>query len=194
MSDPRKNLTPREQLELAMRWHDRELAPEEQAHAEELVAEGGAQHARALDWALIGELVREADAERTHDFDVSASVMERVAQSALPAAPRAVVRSLPRRAWLGAAGVLAAAAAIALLMGGGSDKPIQADLRVAAPAAAMSAPEPDPPGESVAIEAVDFGTAPGAIFLVPGTDDRTVVIWTIDDSVDVVDADQEVDL
>jgi hypothetical protein len=51
---------------------------------------------------------------------------------------------------------------------------------VAAPAGAISAPEPDPPEQSVAIERIDFGEDPGAIFLVPGVDDRTIVVWTID--------------
>jgi hypothetical protein len=55
---------------------------------------------------------------------------------------------------------------------------------VAAPAGAISAPEPDPPEQSVAIERIDFGEDPGAIFLVPGVEERTIVVWTIDAATD----------
>jgi len=195
----RSELTAAERAACLMRWHDGETSDDERELVEQLLEQELAGEQLAS-FELVGQFVREVDAARVIDPDITEQVMTRVLAEASPKAAerpgagnQAVVRSLPRRAFAAVGVALATAAGIALLVSERSSKLVASDQDLAAPIAAISAPEPDPPGESVAVERVDFGNEQGAIFLVPGVDDRTVVIWTMDDTADA-DEDQEVGL
>jgi hypothetical protein len=192
----RSELTAAERAACLMRWHDGETSDDERELVEQLLEQELAGEQLAS-FELVGELVREADRARVPEVDLTEQVMARVfeaAPSAVAVKPlRNNVRALPRRALAAVAVALALAAGGALLVSERSSKLVASDQDLAAPIAAISAPEPDPPGESVAVERVDFGNEQGAIFLVPGVDERTVVIWTMDDTADA-DEDQEVGL
>jgi len=192
----RSELTAAERAACLMRWHDGETSDDERELVEQLLAQDLAREQLAS-FELVGELVREADAARVQHLDLTEQVMARVLEASASKGaekPRANnVRALPRRALAVVGVALALAAGIALVVSERSSKLVASDQDLAAPIAAISAPEPDPPGESVAIERVDFGNEQGAIFLVPGVDERTVVIWTMDDTADA-DEDQEVGL
>jgi anti-sigma factor RsiW len=173
--------------ELIMLYYDGELDADESARVRELVARDPEAKRALARLELIGGVVAEV-AEPARSPDVTAAVLAQVLPSGAAGgsvalsdgsrAPRR--RPRPFRPLALVSGGLALAAAIAVLLG----QPSATDQRVAAPVPVVAAPEPDPPGESVAIERIDFGEDPGAIFLVPGAGERTVVIWTMDEAAD----------
>jgi anti-sigma factor RsiW len=174
--------------ELIMLYHDGELAADESEQVRALIERDPAAR-RALErFELVGaELATLAVPKGVPDF--ADAVLARLAtpddaERALAPKPLAFAktsRRSPARPLLLVSGALALAASVALVL----TRPlVEPDADLAAPAAVVAAPEPDPPGESVAIERIDFGEDPGAIFLVPGSDERTVVIWTMDEATD----------
>jgi anti-sigma factor RsiW len=181
--------------ELIMLFYDGELDAADEARARELLARDPAARALLAELELLGSVVEEIGDSQPTPSDITAVVMDRLAREPsavrpVPVPPQPPIslaeqRRRPRRALVGVAAVLALAAAVALLLAQRAPgSTARNDPETAAPAAAISAPEPDPPEQSVAIERIDFGEDPGAIFLVPGTGERTVVVWTIDDAAD----------
>jgi anti-sigma factor RsiW len=172
--------------ELIMLLHDGELDEREAAEVQALLAEDPSARAllEQLEW--VSSVVRESAARAPASDDLVDAVMARVASEPEERllAPRPVARlRRPARSLALVSGALALAAGLALLVTRGPHpQAVARSVDVAAPVGAISAPEPDPPEQSVAIERVDFGGSQGAIFLVPGSDDRTLVIWTLDDA------------
>lgn len=177
--------------ELLMRYYDGELPPGEAAEVERALAEHPEALAIVDGLAQLGDVVRALGDGRAGSADAIADdVMARLdATPPLAAVPRAATAS---RWTLPAVGVtLAAAAAAALWL---SREPLPEPLVAQAPTAqpaplAPPAPPPEPvfaPEEdtlpAVAIEAVDFGTHNGAIFMVSAGQDATPVVWLTDDA------------
>ncbi|MGC4092423.1 MAG: hypothetical protein QM756_32010 [Polyangiaceae bacterium] len=174
--------------ELIMLLHDGELDESEAEEARALLASDASAQAlfEQLEW--VSSALREsADAAPTPSGLVD-SIMARVdlepAPIVTPAAPVLPLRKRRplRRAALVSAGLALAAGFALLVARGPGPQGVAVNAPVAAPVAAISAPEQDPPEQSVAIERVDFGGSQGAVFLVPGPDDRTLVVWTLDDA------------
>ncbi|HET9955137.1 MAG TPA: hypothetical protein VFQ61_11570 [Polyangiaceae bacterium] len=133
---------------------------------------------------------------------VERAVVERaLVERAAPSAPRHSRRIRPALALAGVSSALALAAAVALWLTRPAPSAFQAVAAqvssptsdIAAPAPAISVPDPEPPEQSVAVERVDFGSSQGAIFLVPNADERTLVVWTLDELTDD-DEGEEADL
>lgn len=188
--------------ELIMLLHDGEL-DDEQAEAVRALIEDDASAAALLEQLeLVGASVRESALAAASSVDLTDAVMARIEREpvVLDVAPPVPLRRGPARALAVVSGALALAAGLSLLVTRTMhSRALARSGEVAAPVAAMSAPEAQPPEQSVAIERVDFGGSQGAVFMVPGSSDRTLVIWTLDDApwaVDDVpdDEGQEVDL
>lgn len=165
--------------ELIMLYYDGELDADEAARVRELVARDPEARRALARLELVGGIMAEA-AEPAATVDVTDAVMGQLFPAAVASNVKPQRKARPLRPLAFVSGALAIAAGIAVLLG----QPSGTEQRQAAPAAVVAAPEPDPPGESVAIERIDFGEDPGAIFVVPGEDERTVVIWTMDDAAD----------
>lgn len=177
--------------ELIMLYYDGELDADETARVRELVARDPEARRALARLELVGGVMAEV-AEPVAAPDVTDAVMAQLFPAAVaprtaslrseasPARVKPLRKAHPLRPLALVSGALALAAGVAVWVG----QPSGTDQRQAAPAAVVAAPEPDPPGESVAVERIDFGEDPGAIFLVPGADERTVVIWTMDDAAD----------
>jgi negative regulator of sigma E activity len=176
--------------ELIMLYCDGELGAAEAAEVRALLASDPSARALAEQLALVGDTIRQ-QFDALPAVDLADAVLARI--DAEPQAVQPVVqggavhRFRPRRALALVSGALALAASVAFLVArwGAQPSPIAVASSVqdvAAPVGAISAPEPEPPEQSVAIERVDFGVSQGAIFLVPGQEDRTVVVWTLDDA------------
>ncbi|MFZ5892205.1 MAG: anti-sigma factor family protein [Myxococcota bacterium] len=171
--------------ELIMLLYDGELSEREAEEARALIAADPSAAALFEQLAVVGENVREAALRAPLSSDLVDAVMARVELDApvVLEPVRPVTRLRPKRALAFVSGALALAAGLALLVSRGvGPQSLAKRAEVAAPVAAMSAPEPEPPEQSVAIERVDFGGSQGAVFVVPGPDDRTLVIWTLDDA------------
>ena len=175
--------------ELIMLFYDGELDEVGEAEARALLARDPAARALLARLELVSSVLREVDPAAPAPPGITAAVMARVLEEPSAArfesgggpwtAPRARHRS--RRALAAVAVTLALAAGLALLLSRNDEPGSTAGrMMVPAPAGAASAPEPEPPEQSVAIERIDFGEDPGAIFLVPGVEERTIVVWTID--------------
>lgn len=177
--------------QLIMLFHDGELAELEAAEARELLSRDPAARALLANLQLVSVLIAERPLAQP-SADITSQVMAQVLKEAGPSqgsSPPAIGllarRTRVKRAVTAVSVALSLAAGVALLSArrpAGSSA--RADVEVAAPVGAFSAPELDPPEESVAIERIDFGEDPGAIFLVPGLKERTLVVWTIDDTAD----------
>ena len=189
--------------ELIMLLHDGELDAEQYEAVRALIEDDASAAALFEQLDLVGSTVRQSVLAAPSLVDLTDEIMARIEREPVvldvkrPAPPRRG----PGRALGIVSGALALAAGLSLLVTRAmhAESPARS-ADVAAPVAAMSAPEPEPPQQSVAIERVDFGGSQGAVFMVPGSDDRTLVIWTLDDApiwaVDEVPDDKgpEVDL
>lgn len=171
--------------ELIMLLHDGEL-DEEQAEAARALIEDDASSAALLEQLeLVAASLRESTLAVASSVDLADAVMARVDREpvVLDVEPPVPLRRRPGRALAVVSGALALAAGLSVLVTRAMhSQPLASRAEVAAPVAAMSAPEPEPPEQSVAIERVDFGGSQGAVFMVPGSSDRTLVIWTLDDA------------
>lgn len=191
--------------ELVMLYFDGELDAAETERVRELLRTDPKARAALARYELVSGLTRESGLGAVDPGDVFSAVMGRVAAdqktkkqgarlSGKPSTTRAA-RRRPARALVSVACGLALAASFALLVSHArSPKPpaaLASATEVAAPAGAISAREPEPPVQSVAIERIDFGSSQGAIFLVPGPEDRTVVVWTDDSAGWTVDDDAD---
>ena len=189
--------------ELIMLLHDGELDAEQAEAVRALIEDDASAAALFEQLDVVGSTVRQSVLAAPSSVDLTDQIMARIEREPVvldvkrPAAPRRG----PGRALGIVSGALALAAGLSLLVTRAMHAELPArSADVAAPVAAMSAPEPEPPEQSVAIERVDFGGSQGAVFMVPGSDDRTLVIWTLDDApiwaVDEVPDDKgpEVDL
>lgn len=179
--------------ELIMLLYDGELDESEAAEARALLAHDAEAQALLARLTLVSSVVNEIADARPTPADITSEVMARVLSDPLPIRPDASVVSLAsqrvrthsRRALATVTAALAVAAGLALLLSRHeSGSTARTEVVVAAPAGAISAPEPDPPEQSVALERIDFGEDPGAIFLVPGVEERTLVVWTMDAAAD----------
>jgi len=173
--------------ERIMLLHDGELDEREAEEVRALLAQDPGARALFEQLGWVSSAVRESATRAPASDDLVDGVMARIALEQEPArlVPAAPVARLhrPGRPLAVVSAALALAAGLALLVTRGPrPQSLASQVDVAAPAGAISAPEPDPPEQSVAIERVDFGGSQGAIFLVPGSDDRTLVIWTLDDA------------
>jgi anti-sigma factor RsiW len=168
--------------ELIMLFFDGELDEVEEAEARALLARDPEARSLLARLELVSSVVGELGDIGPTAPDISSAVMARVlSEQPGHTAPVVPLRARSRRALAGVTATLALAAGLALLVSRQqTGSTARTEPVVAAPAGAISAPEPDPPEQSVAIERIDFGEDPGAIFLVPGVDDRTIVVWTID--------------
>ena len=198
--------------ELIMLLHDGELDAEQAEAVRALIEDDASAAALFEQLDLVGSTVRQSVLAAPSLVDLTDEIMARIEREPVvldvkrPAPPRRG----PGRALGIVSGALALAAGLSLLVTRAmhAESPARS-ADGAAPVAAMSAPpeppepeppEPEPPEQSVAIERVDFGGSQGAVFMVPGSDDRTLVIWTLDDApiwaVDEVPDDKgpEVDL
>lgn len=179
--------------ELIMLFFDGELGEAEQAEARALLAREPEARALLARLELVSSVVREIGAAEPTAPDISSAVMAHVLSEPPPlraqpppALLRVGRRPGSRRALAGVTAALALAAGVALVV---SQRESGSTARavpsvVAAPAGVISAPEPDPPETSVAIERIDFGEDPGAIFFVAGVEERTIVVWTMDAATD----------
>jgi anti-sigma factor RsiW len=188
-----------------MQHHDGELSPREAAEVEELLAGDPVAREALAGLDQLGDFVRRFAEERSSGADdLAAAVMERLDEEPVRASgwhprPPDVGWVGGRRRWLwGAAGGLAAAAAITLVLSARSSGDAGANaVRLAAlgsaarSATAVTHPGPGagpvafPPRDlaepGVSIEAVDFGTRNGTIFMVPaGGEATTPVVWVVD--------------
>lgn len=171
--------------ELIMLLHDGELDAEQAEAVRALIEDDASAAALFEQLDLVGSTLRESALAAPSSVDLTDAIMARIEREPvvldikLPAAGRRG----PGRALGIVSGALALAAGLSLLVTRAmhSDS-VARSADVAAPVAAMSAPEAEPPEQSVAIERVDFGGSQGAVFMVPGSDDRTLVIWTLDDA------------
>jgi anti-sigma factor RsiW len=189
--------------ELIMLLHDGELSEREAEEVRALLERDASATAlfEQLDW--VGSALRESANQASASVDLADAVMARIEQEPVVLdAKRARVKPRSPARTLGlVSGALALAAGLAVMVTRGPRPGSVAQKgQVAAPIAAVSSPEVQPPEQSVAVERVDFGGSQGAVFMVPGSDDRTLVIWTLDDAPiwthDDVPADEgpEVDL
>jgi anti-sigma factor RsiW len=189
-----------------MQHHDGELPPEESAEVERLLSGDPQQRAALAGLEQLGDFLRRfADERGSSADDLVSTVMARLDDEIAPASRRVTrsgVSSRPRRVptWVwGAAGALAAAAAVALLLPffapngpaySTGPTAVSAPLRLAAASARSNWPpvgvSTDPVrgpdrGPDVSIETVDFGQRNGTIFMVSsGEGATTPVIWVAD--------------
>jgi anti-sigma factor RsiW len=180
--------------ELLMRYADGELSPAELDELERLLEADGQATAIVAGIDQLGDVLR-ALGERRADAagDIAGAVLARIdAEQSLgseEAPPESGAR--PHSGWtvpILAAG-LAAAAAAAIWLATPSDSP--APVARSLPAVQPSEPAPAPPqpasmpeddvAPAVAIEAVDFGSHNGAIFMVSAGNQATPVVWLTDD-------------
>jgi len=192
------------QLEL-MQLHDSELPPERAAELEGELTQDELDALEGLE--QLGDVVQ-ALAEEMGDpaSDISDVVMARIdAGEAKPLTvveggaegsqrPAASERTVVRRLVVGASIALAAAAAAVLWVSAGAG-PTPSDPVAVSPQptrAPVAQPVPvetgveaeDESSPAAAIEAVDFGSQPGSIFLVPAGEQTTPVVWLVDESTD----------
>jgi anti-sigma factor RsiW len=178
--------------EQIMLFYDGELDEAAEAEARALLESDAEARALLARLELVSSVVKEVGDAAPTPSDITSAVMARVLgepapmRAPAPVVPLAPQRGRTKRALGTVAASLALAAGLALLLSRRDESGSTARTApvVAAPAGAISAPEPDPPEQSVAIERIDFGEDPGAIFLVPGVDDRTIVVWTMDAATD----------
>ncbi|HET9931456.1 MAG TPA: hypothetical protein VFQ35_12235 [Polyangiaceae bacterium] len=189
--------------ELIMLLHDGELDPEQAEAVRALIEDDASAAALFEQLDQVAAVVRESVLAAPASSDLTDAVMARIEREpvVLDVKRAGAPRRGPGRALAIVSGALALAAGLSLLVTRAMhSESLARSGDVAAPVAPMSAPEPEPPEQSVAIERVDFGGSQGAVFMVPGSDDRTLVIWTLDDApiwaVDDVSDDKgpEVDL
>ena len=182
--------------ELLMRLHDDELSDEELAELEQRL---DAEDRAKLDGlAQVGDFVRALGSkDEAAADDIADAVMARIdaGEASRLGEPKASRWTLP------AVGLtLAAAAALALWVSREPPPPAPvAQPLPTAPAVVVRrdpAPEPistpeDEISPAVAIEAVDFGSHNGAIFMVSAGDEATTpVVWLTDDAIESGDRKQ----
>lgn len=178
-SDPRR----------LMEFHDGELDEDSKEALEAEVRLNPSARAKLRGLALLGDLVREAESSRAAPPDLVNAILDRTVGRPAPG-PRAV----PRRPWQrfapAAAGVLALAAGVAVVMSTsrqteptGAVAPMGSPQKPAGSVAVAVLPT-EPAEAGVSIQSVDFGTTRGAIFLVPGGQSETMVVWTLEDAND----------
>lgn len=178
-------MTPEQQRLMAL--HDGELdASAEAALEAELAQPRNRAELRRL--ALIGELVREAEAARAVPPDLADEILART----IGTAPRRPARDR-KPAWqrfaAAGAGVLALAAMLALVVTRRAEPQAPAAvearrMEMPAPSVAVAVAPSEPEGSGVSIQSVDFGSTQGAIFLVSGAESETMVVWTLEDTND----------
>jgi hypothetical protein len=184
-----------------MRYYDGELSEEEAAELERTLDGQSARVVAGLD--QLGSVLR-AVSERDSEAagDIAGSVLERIAADEAQPAPAAVAIR-PAARWVAPAAVaaLALAASVALYLGSGQEPPspvARTASRATLPAEpvqtvapVVAPPQPEAPAveeedvpPAVAIEAVDFGSHNGAIFMVSaGAEaEATPVVWLTDDA------------
>lgn len=176
--------------ELIMLYYDGELDARDEARAEQLLESDAEARELLARLELAGRELETAVVSRAAPPDLTDAIMACIPAASAKLAPSASTTPArrhfrPRRAlgWVSAGLALAAAFAVALTRTDVGSM-AKSSPEHAAPAGAVSAPEPDAPQQSVAIERIDFGEDPGAIFLVPGENERTIVVWTMDDAAD----------
>jgi anti-sigma factor RsiW len=185
----------RSQDELLMRYYDGELSEQEAAELERTLDATGARVVAGLD--QLGAILRSAGEQRGEAAgDIAGAVLERIEREEAPApAPTPLAKPAPRWVAPAAVAVLAAAASLALFAGSGLESPAPVASRAPLPAepshpvAVPAPPVPEPALEeeedvapAVAIEAVDFGSYNGAIFMVSAGAEATPVVWLTDDT------------
>lgn len=181
--------------ELLMRYYDGELSEQEAAELERSLDGRSARVVDGLD--QLGAVLR-AVAERQGEAagDVAGAVLDRIdrdEKKPLPA-PTPLPKPAPRWVAPAAVAVLAAAASLALFAGSDLESPAPVASRAPLPAepahpVAVPAPPEEAPvieeedvAPAVAIEAVDFGSHNGAIFMVSAGAEATPVVWLTDDA------------
>jgi hypothetical protein len=190
-----------------MAFHDGELDPELRAAVRAELERDPSAQGELASLALVGELVREVHARRAKDVDLTDSILARVhaetprvhAETPRVEPPR--VRSRPARLevpatrrwerFAPAGAALALAAMIALFVTSYRATLPEPPRGTAAPA---GSPRPivasieNLPSEAreigVSIQSVDFGSTQGAIFMVPGGESDTMVVWTLEEGND----------
>lgn len=174
-----------------MELHDGELEPGSKEALEAEVRDNPAAQAELRGLVLLGDLVREVASSRAAPPDLADAILARTAGAPVPAR-----RSLPGRRWprlaAPAAGMLALAAAAVLVINSSqkAERTSQAMSVASAPAlkpaasVALAARPSEGVEAGVSIQSVDFGSTQGAIFLVPGGQSETMVVWTLEDAND----------
>jgi hypothetical protein len=181
-----------------MRYYDGELSEEEAAELERTLDGQSARVVAGLD--QLGSVLRAVSERRSEAAgDIAGSVLERIAADEAQPAPAAVAIR-PAARWVAPAAVaaLALAASVALYLGSGQEPPSpvartasRATLPAEPVAPVVAPPQPEAPTAeeedvppAVAIEAVDFGSHNGAIFMVSaGAEaEATPVVWLTDDA------------
>lgn len=165
--------------------HDGEIEPEDRRKVLEGLGRTERRHLRQL--AALSEIVREVTGPRVEPPEdavdrIVAYVAERRAREpvllvSVPA-PRGKVPETAARGRTGFyAGLLAVAAAVGLWLGG----PVLSTPGAPPRASALGASTRSPPSaEPAAIEAVDFGSGEGTIFVIESETGRTPVVWLLD--------------
>jgi hypothetical protein len=177
-----------------MAFHDGELEPELSAAVRAELERDPSAQGELASLALVGELVREVHARRAKDVDLTDSILARV-RAEPPRVPRPARIDVPAtRRWervAPAGAVLALAAMVALFV-----TSYRATLPEPPPVTAAPTGSPHPvvasvenlPSEAreigVSIQSVDFGSTQGAIFMVPGGESDTMVVWTLEEGND----------
>lgn len=175
-----------------MQLHDGELSAAEAATLERALADDPVASAELEGLAQLGGFLRQfGELQGEAAGDLTAAVMERLEREG----PRSAVSSRrpsalgPRVPWRGIAAVvggLAFAATVAMLWSPAAVAPVREPVAVASlpllPAGpTVSSPTALEPGPEVTIEAVDFGTGNGTIFMVSsGEAGVTPVVWVMD--------------
>jgi hypothetical protein len=168
-----------------MRYHDGELEDEPAREVERQLATDP-EACRVLE-ALsgLGDAVRAAEHRPGIGPDLADQVMQRISADRARSGSRLWRRTVPV-----ATAALAAAAAVGLWLSTGKDaeRPPDAVSSLVVPSSQQpTLPEPVAAvlaldnGPAVAIENVEFGERTGTIFMVPGNEQETAVVWLSDD-------------
>jgi anti-sigma factor RsiW len=176
--------------ELLMRYADGELSPAEIEELERRL-EGDPEASAIIDGLdQLGDVVRALGERQGQGAgDIAGAVLAQIESDERhrpDAPPESGARPVPGWTFPVAAAGLAAAAAVAIWLAtpGETPAPVARSLPTAQPAAPSPTPAPQPEDDvapSVAIEAVDFGSHNGAIFMVSAGNTATPVVWLTDD-------------
>lgn len=124
----------------------------------------------------VADLVREVYAQKLRGVDLTDAILARTTErsSAKPRSSRA------RWARVSSSALVLGALVLGAIGVARREAPSGFGEKAPAPAA-LRAVEREPEGGGVAIRSVDFGGTQGAIFLVPGGERDTMVVWTFEE-------------
>jgi anti-sigma factor RsiW len=179
--------------ELLMRYVDGDLSPAEVEEVERRLESDPEAFAIVEGLDQLGDVVRALGEQRAEGAgDIAGAVLGRIEaaeRSVTEPSPASGTRPLPGWALPAVAAGLAAAAATAIWLATPTEAPLPVarsmpTVQPAGPAESRPGPTAAPEDDvapAAAIEAVDFGSHNGAIFVVSAGNEATPVVWLTDD-------------